>query len=73
MMKITLMSMVLSMDNDDPKSLWDEEDKFEDNLIEKQIEDELQTLVELEADEHGSEGCIRAPVRGKDDGKGVFF
>jgi hypothetical protein len=39
-----------SMDNDDPKSLWDEEDKFEDALIEKQIEDELQTLVELEAD-----------------------
>jgi hypothetical protein len=29
-----------SMDNDDPKSLWDEEDKFEDDLIERSIEDE---------------------------------
>jgi hypothetical protein len=28
-----------SMDNDDPKSLWDEEDKFEDDLIERSIED----------------------------------
>ena len=28
-----------SMDNDDPKSLWDEEDEFEDDLIERSIED----------------------------------
>jgi len=28
-----------SMDNDEPKSLWDEEDEFEDDLIERSIED----------------------------------
>jgi len=27
------------MDNDDPKSLWDEEDKWQDDLIERSIED----------------------------------
>ena len=27
------------MDNDDPKSSWDEEDKWQDDLIERSIED----------------------------------
>ena len=38
-MKTTPMSMVLAWTNDEPKSSWDEEDKWEDDLIEQSIED----------------------------------
>ena len=43
-----------SMDNDDPKSLWDFEEKCEDDLIEQSIEDDA-----IEADMKRQDDAIR--------------